>query len=104
MRQWRRSGPIENLNSLVDQNFEVLDVVLQQMSQNEHFRSDLRQSSPGDAPNHAHNEKPKVTLTMPVVPGTSQLNCRAEQNYAMNTVRENAIASLIVFANIVPVH
>ncbi len=99
-----QNKPYEDLHSLVNQNFEVWDVVLQQMSQNEHFRSDLRQSSHDDAPNHPRNEESKVTLTVPGLPGTSQLTCSAEQNYAMNTARGNAIASLIVLANIVPVY
>ena len=74
------------------------------MSQNEQFRSDIPQSSPDNVPHHAHNEESKVTLTELGLPGTSQFNCRAEQKPAMNTARENAIASLIVLANIVPVY
>ena len=74
------------------------------MSKNEHVRSDSRKSFPDDAPQHACDEEGKANLTVPGFPGTSQLDCRAEQNNAMNTTRENAIASLIVLANIVPVY
>ena len=74
------------------------------MFQIEHCQSDLRQSSPDNAPNHTHNEESKVTLTVPELPGTNRNTYRAEQNHATNTTRENAIASLIVLANLVPVY
>ena len=45
-----------------------------------------------------------VTVTGPGLPDICQLDCRAEQNHAISTARENAIASLIVLANIVPVY
>ncbi len=98
-----QNKPHADLNSPVNQNIEVLDVVLQQVSQVEHCRSNSRRLSPDDARTHAPNEEAKVTLTVPKLPGTSQINCRTEQNHAMSTARENAIASLIVIANIVPV-
>lgn len=74
------------------------------MSQNEQFQSDLRQSSTDDASNHAHNEEAKVAPIVPGLQDTSELDCRAEQNHHLSTARENAIASLIVLANIVPVY
>ena len=99
-----QNKPYGDLNSLVNQNIVVLDVVLQQMSEIEHCRSDLRQSSPDCAPKRPRNEEFKMTMTVPGFPGTSHVNCRAEQTHATNTARENAIASLIVLANIVPVY
>lgn len=88
----------------MSQSFEVLDVFLQQLSQIEHYRSDLRYLSPDDTRDQARNEVCKMTMTVPGSSGTSQTNYTAEQNYAMNTTRVNAIASLIVLANMVPVH
>ena len=99
-----QNQPFEEFHSLVNQGFESLDAVLQQMSQNQHSPSDLRQSSSYDASNHARNDDSKATLTVPVSQGTSQLNCSAEQTHTTDTARENAIASLIVLANIVPVY
>ena len=99
-----QNKPYGDLNSLVNQNIEILDVVLQHMSEMEHFRSDLRQSSPDGAPNHAHNEESKAALTVPGFPGRSQINCRTKQIHAISRARENAIASLIILANIVPIY
>ena len=98
-----QNNPHAGLNSPVNQDIEVLDVVLQQVSQIEHCRSDLRRFSPDDARTHTPSEEAKVTLTMSKLPGTSQINYTTEQNHTMSTARENAIASLIVLANIVPV-
>ena len=73
------------------------------MSQIEHCRSDLRQSLPVDARNQAYKKESKAILAEQASPGTSQFNCTAEQNHAVSTARENAIALLIVLANLVPV-
>ena len=96
--------PYRGLDSLVNQNFVVPDVVLQKMSQNELSQSDLRRSSSDNSPNHAPYEESVVTVTGPGLPDTCQLDCGAEQNRAISTARENAIASLIVLANLVPVY
>ena len=73
------------------------------MSQTEHCRSDLRQPSPETADNQAHNGHSKVTQVVSESLSTNQMNCSPEEKHAMNTARENAIASLIVLANLVPV-
>ena len=73
------------------------------MSHMEPCQSDLRQSSPDDARNQAREKESKVILAEQASPGTSQINCTAEQNHAVSTARENAIALLIVLANLVPV-
>ena len=92
-----------DLNNPVSQYIEVMDVILQQMSQIEHYQSDLRQSPPDNGLNQARKEVSKMTPIVPESPRTSQTNCRAEQKHVMNTARENAIAFLIVLANLVPV-
>ena len=99
-----QNKPYGGLYSLVNQNFVVPDVVLQKMSQNELSQSNLRRASPENSPNRAHNEESVATVTGPGLPDRYQLNCRAEQNHAISTARENAIASLIILANIVPVY
>ena len=73
------------------------------MSQIEQSRADLRQSSPDNAGSEARDGYSNATQIIPESPGTHQMNCRAEEKHAMNTARENTIASLIVLANLVPV-
>lgn len=73
------------------------------MSQIEYCLSDLRQFPPDDGLNQARKEDSKMTATVPRSSRTSQINCGAEQKHTMNTARENAIAFLVVLANLVPV-
>ena len=80
-----------------------MDVVRQQMSRIEHCRSDPRQSSTDNADIQARKEDSKITPTVPGSSCTSETDCRTAEQHAMNTTRENAIASLIVLANLVPV-
>lgn len=73
------------------------------MSEIQQSRSGPRRSPSDNAGNQARDGYSKATQIVPGSPGTNQMKCRAEEKHAMNTARENTIASLIVLANLVPV-